>query len=805
MGSTLLLDLRSAIRGYLKQPGFTLAAVFMLALGIGANTALFSVAYGILLRPLSYPEPHRLVGLWPETTVNKLIAARMEAAGDAFTAVSAYTGRDFPLVGAGDPTIVPGAQVGTQHFGVLGAAPLLGRTFTAEESQPGNAHVAVIAHGLWERRFGGDPSVVGRSIDLDGVPHEVVGVMPADFQPLTRGWELWTPLPIDAGDPGDYFGSFYLQMVARLRPGVSLAQADARLQSLVAELRSEFPNLMTDEKVAGARAVPLHGHLVGRVGSTLLVLLGAVGVVLLIACGNVANLILGRASARRRETALRGALGAGPRRIAQYILVENLLLGLAGGAAGLLLAALTMRALLASLPADIPRASEISIDGYALAFALVVSVVAALLFGLAPLRQALWLDLYGAIKEEGGATSVGRRGRRSGQALVVAQIAAATVLLTGAGLLLKSLARLQSVDPGLRVEQLYTLRTDLVGARYASAADKIDFYRRAAEGIGSLPGVQEVGAIHLLPLTADNWSFPYVAEEQAVASAGGGMVTLPSADFRIVTPEYFSAAGIPLLTGRAFAATDGAEAAPVGVINRTMAEDLWPGRDPVGKTIQLFGDGGPVFTVVGVVGDVHEFRLDQPAKPAMYRPFVQWPNGSMYLMVRTSVNPATLAGSIHSAVAAVDPGVPVTQARPMSQVVRTSVSDDRFTARLIGAFAILALLLAASGAYSVISYAVARRAREMAIRVALGAQRRDVFWQVMREGLALTALGLLLGGVAAVAANRALASRLYEVSTVDPTAFVLAGVLIGATAVFSYWMPATRATRADPLLALRAE
>jgi putative ABC transport system permease protein len=646
----LLLDLRFALRSYGKRPLFTLSAVLMLALGIGVNTAIFSVAYGVLLKPLSYPEPDRLVSVWPETSVNKMIADETARRVGAFSAVSPYVGQEFPLSGGGDPVIVKGARVGTRHFEVLRGAPLLGRTFTPEESRPGQHRVAVLGHGIWRSRFGGDPGVVGQAVDLNGERFVVVGVMPAGFQPLEPDWQLWVPLQVDPNDPADYFGSFYLKLVGRLSPGASAEQAQAEVARLAEGLRAEQPNMMTDEKVQGARVAPLHEHLVGKVRSTLLVLLATVGVVLLIACGNVASLLLARAAERRREVAVRAALGAGPGRVARQVFTESMLLGIAGGVAGVLVAALTLRVLVATLPGQMPRAGEVGLSAPVLAFALVSAVVSALLFGMAPARRAARVDVQSELKEDGGGVGLGRRGRRAGRVLVAAQVAGVTVLIITAGLLAKSLGRLQSVDPGFRSEGLLTLRLDLVDTRYPQPTDKIEYYRRVQERVRALPGVTSASAIHLLPLTTDNWNFPYIAEGFTLPSNAPAGTSLPEADFRVVTPDYFGTMGIRVLRGRPLTASDHAEAPQVGVVSRALAERMWPRTDPVGRTIQLFGEGGPVFTVVGVVDDIHPERLDAPTRPTIYRPFAQWPNGSMYMMVRTPAPAERLAAPLRAAI-----------------------------------------------------------------------------------------------------------------------------------------------------------
>jgi putative ABC transport system permease protein len=801
----LFLDLRYAIRSYGRRPAFTVAAVLMLALGIGANTAIFSVAYAVLLKPLSYPEPDRLVSVWPETPINKMIADEAARRVGAFSAVSAYMGREFPLSGDGDPVIVKGAQVGTRHFDVLRGVPRLGRTFTPDESRPGQHRVTVLSHDLWRSRFGGDPAVVGKSIDLNGERFTVVGVMPEGFQPLEPGWQLWVPLQVNPGDPADYFGSFYLKLVGRLGPGVSAERAQAEVARLAGELRTEQPNMMTEEKVQGARVAPLHEHIVGKVRSTLMVLLVTVGVVLLIACGNVASLLLARAAERRREVAVRAALGAAPGRVARQVFTESVLLGITGGAAGVLVAALTLRVLVSTLPGQMPRAGEVGLSAPVLAFALLSGLVSALLFGMAPASRAARVDVQAELKEEGGGAGLGRKGRRAGRLLVAAQVAGVTVLIITAGLLAKSLGRLQSVDPGFRTDGLLTLRLDLVDTRYPQSTDKIEYYRRVEERVRAVPGVSGAAAIHLLPLTTDNWNFPYLAEGFTLPANAPAGTSLPEADFRVVTPDYFGTMRIQVLRGRALAASDHAEAPAVGVISRALAERMWPTTDPVGRTIQLFGQGGPVFTVVGVVDDIHPERLDAPTRPTIYRPFAQWPNGSMYMMVRTATPVERLATPLRSAIWEIDPSVPVSQMRSMDEVVRTSLADARFTSFLIAGFAGLALLLALMGVYGVISHALARRTRELGIRMALGARREDVFRLVMGEGVRLTIMGVALGVLAAFAATRVVSSRLYQVSTTDGATFAAGALFIAVAALVSCGLPAWRATRVDPALAVKRD
>jgi putative ABC transport system permease protein len=801
----LLLDLRYAFRSYGKRPGFALAAGLMLALGIGANTAIFSVAYGVLLKPLSYSDPDRLVSLWPETSVNKLITTTVAERAGTFSAVSAYLGREYPLGGGGAPMIVRGGQVSPGHFDVLQATPQLGRTFLPDEGRIGEHQVVVLGDALWRQRFGGDAAVVGRTIELDGQPHTVVGVMGASLVPLEAGWELWTPLPIDPANPQDYFGSFYLSLVGRLRPDVSPQQANAELAAIARELQSVHPNLMTTEKVEGARTAPLHEHLVGRTRPLLLVLLAAVGIVLLIACGNVANLLLARAAGRQREMAVRRALGARAGDVLRQVFTESLLLGVAAGIAGLGVAFVTLRILLAWLPPDMPRMGEVGLNAPVLAFTLLISVVAAVLFGIAPARTSFRVRVHDDLKDAGTGGSINRSSRRSSQALVVAEVAAATVLLIAAGLTIRSLARLQSVDPGFRAEQVLSLRLDLIESQYPEGTRKTEYYQRVLERVGGLPGVTEAGAIHLLPLTPDNWNFPYLAEDNPIAADASPGTKLPDADFRIVTPGYFRTMDVSLIAGRDFTSGDDEGALSVGIINRTMSERLWPGGDALGKSIQLFGQGGPTFTVVGVVEDVHPHRLDASPAATMYRPFAQWPVASMYLAIRTVGPPGGLAPSIGAAIREVDPEVPISRVQPMQDVVRSSLADERFSGFLIVAFALLALILAIIGVYSVISYTLAGRQREIGLRQAVGARPGSIFSLVLREGLVLTSVGLIIGVASGLAISQVLASRLFEAPAIDPLVIVVSALCVMITAVIGCSLPAMRASRVPPLVTLKGD
>jgi putative ABC transport system permease protein len=789
-----LFSLRYALRSLSKQLTFSFVVLLILALGIGAETVIFSLAYNVLLRPLGYFEPERLVELWPEDYVDKLIATTVVQEGRAFDSVSPYQGAVFSLSGSGDPASVKGAKVGTAFFQVLRARPLLGRSFSPEESRPGQNRVVVLSHALWRARYGADRNILTRSVSIDGVAHRIIGVMPADFHPLEPGWQVWTPLPVDPGDVKDFQGSFYLKLLGRLKPGVTARQAAENLQALCQSLRATYPELMTNEKIAAATAVPLQEYLVKDVRPILLFLLGAVGLVLLIVCGNVATLLLARTLRRRGELAIRAALGAGRAQLIRDAVTESLVLGLLGGAAGLLLAQYGLTLLPRLLPLDLPRAGEVGIDGPVLVFNLLTSFLAALVFSLWPIRRALRLELLSELKVEGGG-SVGRESRRFGRALVTLQVAMSVVLLLTAGLLLESLWRLQNVRPGFQPANLLSLRLDLPGSRYSEPSRMADYYHRILTEVGAVPGVAGLGAIQLLPLTAENWSFPYLAQDHPSRPGEARGAALPEANFRVVTPGYFETVGIRLQEGRFFNDGDGAKAPSVGLINHTLAEKLWPGKDPLGKKISHFGNGGPSFTVIGVVEDVHQHRLDQDPKPEIYRPFDQWPVNSMYLLVRTRLQPETLIPSLRATIWRVDPEIPIADLQPVGEVLRESMRNERSTGFLITIFAIFALLLAMIGLYGIVSYTVSQRSREIEIRMALGAQRGHVLRAIVSEGLALTLIGLVLGFAIALLNTRLLASRLYQTSATDWTILVPAAALILASALASSWIPARRATR----------
>ncbi len=806
MLDSMTQDLRFALRTLAKRPGFTALAVLILALGIGANTAVFSIARGVLLRPLPYAEPDRLVEMWPGAWVNKRTVLAVEERLKSFANVTGYSSWGVPLTGEGEPEVVPLAQVGPQHFEVLGVRPVLGRGFTADERLPGANPVVVLSHGLWQRRFGADPSILGRTIEIDSEPHEIVGVMPESYRPLRPEWQLWTPLVIDRGDSKDLGSTWYLDLAGRLAPGVTLDQAAAEISELARSLNAENPNTFTTDRVEAAGVIGLREAQVAEVEPTILVLLGAVGFVLLIACANVANLLLVRATHRRQEMAIRNALGAGRRRIVRQLLTESLVLGLLGGGAGLTAALWTFDLLKSRLPAELPRVAEITIDGPVLLFSLAASVLAAVIFGLVPALRAGRGDLPEAIGRGAGRASFGQRHHRWTSALAGFQIAASAVLLVGAGLMLQSLSRLSSVDPGFDGEQVLAMRLVPPPSQYGDPDRNRVYYQQVLERVTAVPGVRDAGAIHLLPLGFGNWSFPYRFEGQELPVDAPAGTPLPAANFRAVTPGYFRALGITLLRGRAFNDGDRDGAEPVGILNRTLAESLWPGEDAVGKRMFLFGNDANAFTVVGVVGDVRQHQLAQPARPEIYYPHAQSGSlgvTSMMVLARTTGDPLDHADALRAAVWEVDAEVPITDLRPLLEVVDASAAETRFVAWLVSGFAALALALGMAGIYGVLSYAVAERTVEIGIRMALGARRRDVLLETAGRGLAVAAVGLTAGIAAAVVLARFLTSLLFEIAPTDVGTYAVVAVLVAIAAAVAIWWPARRASAVDPAIALR--
>ena len=808
--NNVLRDLRYAARALLRSPGFTAVALLTLALGIGANTAIFSVVNSVLLKPLPFQQPDRLVQVFESTrgglgTASPPNFTDWRNESSAFAVMGAYTATAGALTGRGDPQRIAGAAVTGDFFRVLAETPLLGRAISQAEAVSGQDKVVVLSHRLWQRQFGADRAIVGRTVQLDGGDYTVIGVMPPGFE-YPAGADMWVPLVFTEDDLATQRGAHYLDVIARLAPGMSMEQASSQMAAIADVLETRYPDTNTG---AGAFVLPLRDALVGNVRPALLILLGAVGFVLLIACANVANLLLARTVARRRELAVRSALGAGRGRLVRHVLAESLLLAVLGGAAGVLLASLALQVLL-TLPLDgMPRLEDTGLDGTVLAFTAGVSILTGVLFGLLPaIRSGRARDLTAALKAGGGAVAQERTGGRTQGALVIAEMAFAVLLLAGAGLLLKSFVTLQRVDPGFNPGGVLTFNIALPRSAYPDPEDSQAFFETLNRRIGALPGVESVAGIFGLPLTGFNYTISVEQLDGAPAYDEPGEERYTQV--RVVTPDYFRTMQIPLLAGRALAASDRAGAQPVVVVNQSAAELLWPADEALGHRFELgttLGLGGPRIggTVVGVVGDVrHHGPVEEP-RPEVYAAHGQFPVDFMSMTVRASVPPASLVNPIRDELRALDGSLPMDEVRTMEQRLAASVAQPRLYMLLLSVFAAAALLLAAIGIYGVMACAVRNRVHEIGVRRALGAEAGDVLRMVVGSGMSLALGGLVLGLLAAYALTRVLARLLYGVSATDPLTFAGVALLLTAVALLASFIPAQRAARIDPMIALREE
>ncbi len=801
---TLLQDLRFGMRMLFQRPGFTAVIILALALGIGANTAIFSVVNAVLLRPLPYAEPERLVQVWeyrPRQNLNQQESSASEYAAwrdqnQVFEQMAAIDYGDYNLTGNQEPERVSGARVSASYFTLLGVKPAFGRTFAVEEDQPDRNNVVVLSHKLWQRRFAADPNIVNQTIMLDGQACTVAGVMPRGFV-LPNDSDLAVPIALTA-EQQTTVGNHYLLVLARLKPGVTIGQAQAEMTTIAGRLEQTYGKSNLGH---GVVLVPLHEQVTGGVRPALLVLLGAVGCVLLIACANVANLLLARATARRKEIAIRTALGAGRMRIVRQLLTESLLLSVIGGALGLLLAMWGVDFLLSLDPDSIPRATEINLDVRVLAFTMGLSVLTGILFGLIPALQASRLELTESLKEGDRGSTESFRRNRTRSVLVVTEVALTLVLLVGAGLLIKSFARLREVNPGFNPSQLLTLQVTLPASKYTERTKVAGFYEQLWPRLQSLPGVEAVGATSVLPLTGDDASNFVTIEGRPPLPAGEAM----RAGRRIVNTDFFRAMNIPLKQGRAFANSDTADSLPVAVINETYARRFFPGEDPVGKRIRMGGDSSAWITIVGIVGDVKHNGLDRDARPENYFPAQQSPARSMIVVVRSKGDASALAAPVRAEVLAVDKDQPVGSVKTMDQLLAESLGRRRFNMLLLGVFAGVALVLAAVGLYGVMNYSVTQRTHEIGIRMALGASRGDVLKLIVGQGMTLTLIGVALGLFAAWGLTRLMSSLLFGVSTTDIMTYAGVALVIIAVAFIASFIPARRALRVDPMTALRYE
>jgi putative ABC transport system permease protein len=798
--TSILQDVRFGARMLAKSPGLAAVAIITLALGIGANTAAFSMVRHLLLTPLPYDEPERLVALssvdlttGEESGMSLPDLEDVREQGRAFEAVAAVQQRPLVLDAGGGPEQVEGVAVTPDFLTLLRVAPEAGRGITREDTLEAQPAVALLGHGFWQRRFGADPSVVGREVTVDRRPVTVVGVLPADLQFPSRQVDLWVPLPRQ-GAHAERDGR-HLTAIARLAPGVDLAQAREEMGVLASRFRDAYAN--TNANV-GFSATRLEDRMVAKARQRLLLLQGAVAFVLLIACANVANLFLARGSARAREVAIRAALGAGRWRLVQQFLAESLLLALAGGALGLFVGRWLLDLLIAAGPERIARLNEIKIDGSVLAFTLGVSALTGVLFGLVPALRAAATDAADTLKQ-GGTAAAGFGRDRLRAALLVGEVALSLILLVGAGLLTRAYWRLENVAPGFEPSGALTVSLALPEAMYPEHAQTEEFYRAVLDRVRHVPGVEAAGAVDIMPLVGWNPGAKFVVEGREASPD----VPPHRADFQPVTPEYFRAMGIPVLQGRPFAGAELAGDAPVVVVNDRFARRIWPEEDAVGKRIR-FADGAdsPWLTVVGVVGDVRQFGVQEEPRPEIYVPEVR---RTMTLVARTSVPPAAVTDAVLGEIRAVDPTLPRPAVRTLEEVLDDSLSTKRLASITFGTLAVVAVLLATIGIYGVISFSVARRTREIGIRMALGAAPRDVAGLVVGQCLGLTAVGVGVGLCGALAVTRLLRSYLYGVSALDPLTFVAAALLLVVAALAASWAPLLAATRLNPVTALRHE
>ena len=801
----LIADVRFALRSLTKTPGFTAVAVLTLALGIGANTAIFSVVNAVLLRPLPFAEPRRLVVL---SEIETARGATDQVAADNFRDwraesrtlehLAAWNHWGLSLSGAGEPVEISTIRASHDFFTVLGVQPALGRGFRPEEEEPGRDKVVVLSHALWMQRFAGDARIVGTSLTLDDEPYTIVGVMPAGFRfPDNATVGMWAPLA---------FKSFELRtrnqrmfnVIARLAPQTTLAQARAELDGIAARIAGAHPRTNGGWGVA---VQPAHDVATAASRETLVILLGAVGFVLLIACANVGNLLLARAAEREREMAVRLALGAGRSRLIRQQLAESAVLALLGGGGGLVLALWGIDLVMALEPGHLPGWNPVRIDPAVLAFTALLALAAVALAGLLPAFAATHGDLQRALKE-GGKTASGSRQRRLRGALVVAEVACAIVLLVSVGLLIRSLQRVQSQDPGFRPDGLLAATLYLPDTRYAEDHEQVEFFVTLLERARTMPGVTALGAVTTLPLSTmgiDHDMPIFVEGREAPPNQE------PQADFRIAAPGYFAAMGIPLVTGRDLTERDVATAPVVTVVNQVFVDRLLDAtRDPIGQRIR-YGRGGEWIEIVGVVGQVRHRGLDTEPRPELYASYRQLSYGSMTVVLRTAGDPLALAAPFKQVLSTVDPAQPISELKAVTELVAGSLAQRRFNTALFVIFAALALALSSIGIYGVIAYTVSRRTREIGIRMALGARHRDVLRDVIGSGLRLAGLGTLLGLAGALVVTRALRSMLYGVSAADPLTFVVVPMALLVVAVLACLLPARRASRVDPMVALRSE
>ena len=805
---TLLQDIHYSIRTLYKNPSFTAIVALALALGIGANTAIFSVVNSVLFRPLPYRDPQRLVMIWENHQQRGGPEREWASPGDlrdwreqpqSFEHVVGLLGWGPTLTGRDEPEDLLGAAVSYDTFAMLGVEPALGRSFSADDDWAGAARVVVLSHKLWQRRFGSDPSIVGKNITLSGESFTVIGVTARALTfPVLPASEIFTPAgPILAGLKGCDRGCVILRVIAKLREGVSLDAARAEMSRLAGRIAEQYPETSSG---VGTTLVPLHEQLVGDVRLAMLVLFGAVALVLLIACANVANLLLSRAAAREKEVAIRAALGASRARLIRQHLTESLVLAIVGGAFGLLLAFWMVDLLVSFAPKGTPRLEEIGIDRGVLAFTLGVALLTGLAFGLAPALLSSRTNFNNALKEGGRDARTSSQGNRVRAALVVSEVSLALMLLIGAGLLIKSFGNLQRVDPGFNAKNLLRVDIGLPRTRYPERPQAASFFKQLVDRVAALPGVEVAGAVSTLPLSGGGTDSDFQIEGKPAPDPNRS----PVAHYSKVTPDYFRAMGIRLVKGRGFTDGDNADAPKVTIISETMARRYFEGEDPLGKRL-LFAGGKDRREIVGIVSDVKFFGLNLDSRPTMYFLEQQYAERGMSLVIRTADEPMSLAAAVRSEVHALDPDLASSNVMTMEHLVSSSLAEPRFVLLLLGVFASAALALSVIGVYGVVSYSVAQRRHEIGVRMALGAQMRDVLKLVVVQGMALVAIGVALGLAGAFALSRVMDNLLFGVSATDFATYLATAALLAGVALGACFVPARRAAKVDPMIALRYE